>query len=150
MQYTSVLSFSAEDVPRVSRVLSSLEEKPTVESFIFRRFQSDSGVITVYRSGKVLIQGKDKSWTDKMSELLQKPGPERLMNPAPHRVDEAGKGDFFGRSLSERCMLNRLNRLRVEEGQSVIRKELSDSTVNEVACRMQSVPVPYRYRASAR
>lgn len=106
MQKTAVVSFDG-DVSKVKKRLVSQDlefnSKGAGSSFAWQGKCRD-GVITAYKTGKIVIQGKTENWVNGISGLLGKSnsgGGDIEGSVAsgfiPHiGVDEAGKGDYFG------------------------------------------------------
>lgn len=106
MQKTTVISFDG-DVSKIKESLVSLElefrRKNSGSNFVWQGKCKD-GVITAYKTGKIVIQGQTENWVNNVSGLLGKSDSSdgeiegfAVSSFIPHiGVDEAGKGDYFG------------------------------------------------------
>ncbi|WP_312094214.1 ribonuclease HIII [Niallia sp.] len=102
-----VLTFSATELNDLKIYLKEqlLSSTANSNSIIFR---NEAVVISIYKSGKVLFQGKEaKEWYDKISVYFNKKtsqednktaSDEQQTSKTLPRIgtDESGKGDFFG------------------------------------------------------
>jgi len=86
-----VLNFKAEEKEEIKKVLKNFEEKKTNNAFEEKRVKIDDSTVTLYSSGKLMIQGKD---CEKISEELI-----RIIKVKTKQVvgiDETGRGEKTG------------------------------------------------------
>lgn len=102
-----VLTFSDTELNDLKIYLKEqlLSSTSNANAIIFR---NEYVVISIYKSGKVLFQGKEsKEWYDKISVYFNKKISTKVNKPASDEqqtantlprigTDESGKGDFFG------------------------------------------------------
>ena len=86
-----VLNFSQEEKGRIIKVLSSHQEKKVAASFEEKRWLINGCTVTLYKTGKLVVQGKrcKKVADEILKKLLSK---EELILG----IDEAGRGERFG------------------------------------------------------
>lgn len=87
----SVLNFEKKDVPKIKKYLSSFEKKENTTSFQELRTKINDSTITLFSSGKIVIQGSDheKIKNQLLDNLSMK---KELMLG----VDEVGRGEDHG------------------------------------------------------
>ncbi|ALX48252.1 ribonuclease HIII [Lentibacillus amyloliquefaciens] len=122
------------------------------------RAKTSNAVITAYKSGKVLFQGKSpaaeaEKWTDKTEEeqVKQKKAPKQTMYTPPDTLpanshigsDEAGTGDYFGPITTAAVFVRKeqielLKELGVKDS-----KNLSDSSIRLIAEDILKLEIPY-------
>ncbi len=96
--------------------------------------------ITFYKSGKVLVQGKNidyivsKYFEQNYTSAIKTQNPEGEIAPYPHiGVDESGKGDFFGPLVIAGCYLTEENAKFLKNKGVVDSKKLEDKKILELA-----------------
>lgn len=93
-------------------VLSNEDCEFKIPDYTFFQAKNKNWQFTFYKTGKVLVQGKDidyivKKYLDNNFECELKPQTEGDIAPFPHiGVDESGKGDFFGPLIIAGCYLD--------------------------------------------
>jgi ribonuclease HIII len=112
------------------------------------QLKADEGVLTAYHTGKIVVQGKDRAWLDRVRSMLQqKPSSshgafeEESASFSPHiGVDEAGKGDFFG-PLVVGAVFVESSKMASELRARGVRdsKELTDNASKEVAAAIRDL-----------
>ena len=86
-----VLNFSPKEKEKIKKVLSKFEEMKSNNSFEEKRVKIDKSTVTLYSSGKLMIQGKD---CEKISEELQRIIKVKSKNIVG--IDETGRGELTG------------------------------------------------------
>jgi len=86
-----VLNFSSKEKEQIKKVLSKFEEKKTTNQFEEKRAIIDDSTVTLYSSGKLMIQGKD---CEKISEELQRL--IKIKSKTIVGIDETGRGEKNG------------------------------------------------------
>lgn len=86
-----VLNFSSKEKEKITEVLKKFEEKKTTNQFEEKRVKIDDSIITLYSSGKLMIQGKD---CEKISEELQRL--IKVKSKTIVGIDETGRGEKTG------------------------------------------------------
>lgn len=134
---------------------SMLETAP--QGAVFRA-KTQHAVITAYKSGKVLFQGKDpkaeaEKWAVGNQENPAKPKknrpstafttPETLLTGSHIGSDEAGTGDYFGPITTAAVFIKKdqialLKELGVKDS-----KNLSDPTIRQIAGDILKLEMPY-------
>ncbi len=101
----------------------------------FFQAKSKNWQFTFYKTGKVLVQGKDidyivKKYLDNNFESEAKPEEEGDIAPYPHiGVDESGKGDFFGPLIIAGCYLTEEQAAFLKEKGIKDSKKLDDKKI---------------------
>ncbi len=135
---------------------NSLQSTP--QGAVFRA-KTPNAVITTYKSGKVLFQGKDPAaeagkWADAASSTpkhrqknnegnAQFAPPEALFTSSHIGSDEAGTGDYFGpitvaAVYVRKDQIELLKELGVKDS-----KNLTDSTIKKIAGDLMKLELPY-------
>ncbi len=86
-----VLNFGVKQKEEIKKALKNFEEKKTNNAFEEKRVKIDDSTVTLYSSGKLMIQGKD---CEKISEELI-----RIIKVKTKKVigiDETGRGEKTG------------------------------------------------------
>ncbi|WP_077327336.1 ribonuclease HIII [Virgibacillus siamensis] len=132
-----------------------MQEPP--QGAIFRA-KTGNAVITAYKSGKVVFQGKNPEteadrWTpeqngqkktgSKTFETSPYAPPETLFTSSHIGSDEAGTGDYFGpittaAAFVKQDQLELLKELGVQDS-----KNLSDTTIRKIATNLMHLDLPY-------
>lgn len=147
MQKTIVVQYS-DDLEQLKELLpaSGLTGVFCLPNQSVWQMKTQGGVITAYQSGKIVVQGKDQGWLDRVRLLIQDQGyPLDSVSDesslSPHiGVDEAGKGDFFGPLVvgavfvESEDMGKKLRTKGVRDS-----KELSDHAAKEVASAIRDL-----------
>lgn len=122
------------------------------------RAKTANAVITAYKSGKVLFQGKNpaaeaEQWADNTSEVQTKPKkaseksvytpPDTLPASSHIGSDEAGTGDYFGPITTAAVFVKKeqielLKELGVRDS-----KNLSDASIRQIAQDILKLELPY-------
>lgn len=127
----------------------SLIEHQTKPPILWQLSSDGYGVITAYGSGKIVIQGNDKGWLDRMVEILEGENgssheggknDERGLFIPRIGVDEAGKGDFFG-PLVVGAVFVETAKQEAELRSAGVRdsKALSDRAIASIARKIQKI-----------
>lgn len=116
-------------------------------------FRMDSAVITIYKSGKVLIQGKDfKYWADLIIRELNISDKDDCVNEEIANQsglssiwprigsDESGKGDFFGPLVTAAFLINseKVEQVLYEIG-VMDSKKLGDSKILNLSLQVEKL-----------
>lgn len=119
---------------------------PSVAAFVLR---TDSAIVTAYRSGKLLIQGRDIDAALQMADRILGQGEGMEVTAVRFPVvgaDESGKGDLFGPLVLAACAAR-----DEEERRTLVKagardcKLMSDEAVRLVAVRLREV-APWQVR----
>ncbi len=86
-----VLNFGSEQKEQIIKVLSKFEDKKTKTDFEEKRVKIDESTVTLYSSGKLVIQGKD---SEKISEELLRI--IKVKSKTVIGIDETGRGELTG------------------------------------------------------
>lgn len=86
-----VLNFGLKQKEQIIKVLGKFEEKKTTNAFEEKRVKIDDSTVTLYSSGKLMIQGKD---CKKISEELQRI--IKVKSKTVVGIDETGRGELKG------------------------------------------------------
>ena len=113
---------------------------PSVAAFVVR---TDSAIVTAYRSGKVLIQGREPDATVHMADRILGQSEVTHITAVGFPVvgaDESGKGDLFGPLVLAACAARDEGERRalVQAGARDC-KLMSDEAVRLVAVRLREV-----------
>jgi len=108
------------------------------------RARKDGMTVTLYKSGKVLVQGKG---ADELFKCNSKSGsePPELPSQARQRktswigTDESGKGDYFGPLVVAGVLVNEQNLKQLSELGIQDSKKMADSTIQKVAPKIKQV-----------
>ncbi len=136
------------DLSKKEKLKNSLENhgfsfKPA-EHAIWRA-QNSEITITLYKSGKILVQGKDaEDFTAKFIEasfVPQKPGLKASGYTSWIGTDESGKGDYFGPLVIAGVMadeknLKELSALGVQDS-----KKLTDALIRKISPQIKNISV---------
>jgi len=119
---------------------------PSVAAFVVR---TDCAIVTAYRSGKVLIQGRDIDATVQVVDRILGQVQVMEVTAVPFPVvgaDESGKGDLFGPLVLAACVARDEGERRalVKAGARDC-KLMSDEAVRLVAVRLREV-APWQVR----
>jgi len=87
----SVLNFEKNEVPKIKNFLNSFEKKETTTQFQELRSKIGKSTITLYSSGKIVIQGTDH---EKVKQQIL--NSLSLKKELMIGVDEVGRGEDFG------------------------------------------------------
>lgn len=107
----------------------------SIPQYTFFCAKSKDWQVTFYKSGKVLIQGKNIDYiVEKYFENNYKTALNEVTEvdiaPYPHiGVDESGKGDFFGPLVIAGCYLTENNAIKMKECGAVDSKKLDDKKI---------------------
>lgn len=101
-----VLNFSQEEKDKIIKELSSNPEKKVSASFEEKRWLIDGCTVTLYKTGKLVIQGRQcrKVADEILKKMLSR---EELILG----IDEAGRGEHFG-NFTIAAVLADKNRMR--------------------------------------
>ena len=123
----------------------ALADRLSAEGFAFRTVEHalvaasrDDLVVTLYRSGKVVVQGRDaRAFGARLTGVA--PPPERAAAADPETIgtDESGKGDYFGPLVVAAVYANRKQRLEMARGEVRDSKTLSDETIRRLAAAVR-------------
>lgn len=107
--------------------------------YAFWRATNDKYTLTFYRSGKLLIQGKD---VERLSALIAN------KDPVKHRLfkwigtDESGKGEYFGSLVIAGVLTTKETRKALFRMEVRDSKRLSDYTIKKLAIEIKGL-CPY-------
>ena len=91
MQLQKVLNFGEKDKEKIKQLLEYFESKPTKTTFEELRVKVKNSTITLYTSGKTVIQGNDCEEVKKWFLSEMKLDSERIIG-----IDETGRGERTG------------------------------------------------------
>lgn len=120
-------------------VLSNEDCEFKIPDYTFFQAKNKNWQFTFYKTGKVLVQGKDidyivKKYLDNNFEYELKPQTEGDIAPFPHiGVDESGKGDFFGPLIIAGCYLDEKQANFLKEKGIKDSKKLDDKKILTLA-----------------
>lgn len=127
-------------------ILQFEEGEFSVPQYTFFSFKNKNWVFNFYKTGKVLIQGKDINYPlhkffNKKSEETIAASPSFMPLEAqgelalyPHiGTDESGKGDFFGPLCVAGCYLTEENALKLKRMGAMDSKKLDDKKILELS-----------------
>ena len=106
-----------------------------IPDYTFFQAKNKNWQFTFYKTGKVLVQGKEidhivKKYLDNQFECDKKTYTESDLAPYPHiGVDESGKGDFFGPLIVAGCYLDEKQAKYLKEKGIKDSKKLDDKKI---------------------
>lgn len=112
MSQTYTAKVSAPEVERIRDFLERLGFEFREQAHAHFSARGDGSQVTIYRSGKLVVQGKggEETWryleAMKLGGRSNQPGPDpRGIDERPPRIggDECGKGDYFGPLVVAAC-----------------------------------------------
>jgi len=107
-QKTFTLEFRDSEIHGVRDALSAnnwIEEVDRNEYVVFRFRSPNDSIAIMYRSGKLVFQGKE-DFTSLISSIKKGKEDEEVVDFVPHLgVDEVGKGDYFGPLVVASCFV---------------------------------------------
>ena len=106
MQLQKVLNFGEKDKEKIKELLKDFAEKPVKNAFEEKRVKIKNSTVTMYTSGKVVIQGNDCEEVKKWFLSEMKLDSERIIG-----IDETGRGERKG-PLTIGVVLGEENNLR--------------------------------------
>jgi len=112
----------------------------SIPQYTFFKAKGKDWEITFYKSGKVVVQGKNIEYpVKKFFEENYSDNPTRSealseLAPYPHiGIDESGKGDFFGPLVVAGCYLNENAAKKLKEVGVMDSKKINDKKIIEYA-----------------
>lgn len=115
------LNFSDDEKEKVKKVLAGCERCETKTPYEEFRCRHEGITVTVYTSGKVLVQGKEeRKFADSLLESL------KLKEEVVLGIDEAGRGERFGPFVVAAVLADR-NRMReLRDSKKIAKAGLGD------------------------
>lgn len=122
------------------------------------RAKTSNAVVTAYRSGKVMFQGKSAEfesikWVEKLDENnqnkpIKKPKhnfapPSTIFNESHIGSDEAGTGDYFGPMTVASVFVKKEQIAKLKEIGVQDSKNLTDSTIKRLSKEILQLDIPY-------
>ncbi len=103
------------------------------------RARKDGVTITLYKSGKVLAQGKGVEDYVPSAQGASAVAPRTDNRKSWIGTDESGKGDYFGPLVVAGVMVNEKNLQQLSELGIQDSKKMSDSTIQKVAPKIKEI-----------
>jgi ribonuclease HIII len=114
--------------------------------YAFWRATNDTHTLTLYRSGKLLIQGKDVEWITRLllnkGFALSDPNPPSPQRPGVSKwigTDESGKGDYFGPLIIAGVLVTTETRRELLRNGAKDSKRLPDSSIKKLAPKIKDL-----------
>ncbi len=86
-----VLNFNSKEKEQIKKVLSKFEDIKTNNAFEEKRVKIDDSTVTLYSSGKLMIQGKDcEKISDELIRII------KVKSKTIIGIDETGRGEKTG------------------------------------------------------
>lgn len=118
-------------------LLCEEEGEFSIPQYTFYAFKNKNWSFIFYKSGKVLIQGKDIDYPVKKffnPDLVSEPKTQAELAPYPHiGCDESGKGDFFGPLCVAGVFLDEETALKLKTEGVMDSKKLDDKKILKLA-----------------
>jgi len=134
--------------PELKKRLESDGFKFSSMDYAFWRAQNSEVCVSLYKSGKILVQGKGtENFTARYlnHEIKEKAVQETLIQQPPKMnyeswigTDESGKGDYFGPLVVAGVLVNRDNIMFLQELGVKDSKKLNDDTIEKMALKIKS------------
>jgi len=112
----------------------------------FWRATNDIHTLTLYQSGKLLIQGKDVDWITRLLQnkgfALSDPNPPSPQRPGVSKwigTDESGKGDYFGPLIIAGVLVTTETRRELLRNGVRDSKRLSTSSIKKLAPKIKAL-----------
>ena len=120
----------------------------SVPDYTFFQAKNKMWQFTFYKTGKILVQGKDidyivKKYLDENFKIQsEKLFTQDEIAPYPHiGIDESGKGDFFGPLVIAGCYLTEENACKLKNMGVVDSKKLDDKKILKLSEEIKTISV---------
>ena len=139
--------FDIKKEPELKKELESGKYTFASVNHAFWRAQSDGITVTLYLSGKILVQGKKteefvNKYINKLDEVPQTTNsieqkPTHLKYPSWIGTDESGKGDYFGPLIIAGVLVDKDNIDTLKEINVRDSKRINDEIIRKMAWKIR-------------